>query len=94
MNIEHDVIACKTCHRPRQFLEYELINLVIHKENDPIGNCPTMPAVNLRLYCNNCKTNTSEPWPYEDEKVIPMFINDVKKHSVKADKIEYMDVRI
>ena len=94
MNIEHDVIACKTCHRPRQFLEYELINLVIHKENDAIGNSPTMPAVNLRLYCNNCKTNTSEPYPYNDPKFIPMFINDVKKHSVKFKNQEYMEVQI
>ena len=94
MNIQHEVIASKVCHRPRQFLEYELINLVIHKENDPIGSLPTVPAVNLHMYCGNCKTNTSNPYPYENPDVIENFITDVKKHSVKADKIEFLDVQI
>jgi hypothetical protein len=94
MNIQHEVVECKVCRNSRQFLEYEKINLVIHKEDDPIGNCPKVPAVNLHFYCNTCKTNTSEPYPYENEKIIPMFIKDVQKHSTHFDNITYREVEI
>jgi hypothetical protein len=92
MDIKHEVVACKTCNRPRQFLEYELINLVIHQEGDEIGNCKTRPAALLRFYCQNCQTNTSEPHLYQDPAVIPNFIKDVKSHSAKFEAQEYISI--
>ena len=92
MNIQHEVINCKVCNRPRQFLDHELINLVIHKEGDDIGSSQKVKAVNLRFYCQNCKSNTSEPYPFENEKVVPKFLKDIKKHSPKFDKTEYLTI--
>ena len=92
MNIEHEVINCKVCNRKRELIDHELINLVIHKEGDDIGNCQTVPAVNLRLFCQNCKTNTSEPYPYNNPDVIPRFIEDVKKHSARFENKEYITI--
>lgn len=92
MNIQHDVINCKVCRQPRLLLDHELTVKIIKKEGDSPTYNPKIKVVNLRLYCKNCAVNYNEPFPYDDERCVKPFIEDVKKHSAQFDKIEYIEV--
>ena len=91
MNIT-EIINCKTCNQPRQYLDHEKIIKIDNHEGDIIGQNRKSKAVNLRLYCKNCRYNYSEIVPYNDEKYIPAFIKDVKDASAHFDKMEFMEI--
>ena len=93
-NLAQTAVLCKVCNRKREYLDSEKIILSVHREGDSINTARKMTALNLHMYCGNCKTNNSEPFTYENEKFIEPFIKDVQKHSVKFNKAEYLDVVI
>ena len=83
---------CNVCNEKMEYLDYELIQLAIYKLGDAIGLNQHIKAVNVRFYCGNCKVNYAMPFPYNDEKFVPMFIKDIKKHSVKFESQEYIEI--
>ena len=91
MNIEQET-RCDICNEKMEYLDHELINLSVNKSGDPIGFNKFVKAVNVRFYFGTCKVNYSKPYPFNNEKVIPAFIADIRKHCIKFDKLDYLQL--
>ena len=92
MNIIQDT-RCRVCNRPQEYIEHELTILPMIRDFGYIGESKKLKICNVRFYCDNCKVNMSKPFPYNDEKVIPAFITDVKKHTVRFEAREYQEIK-
>jgi hypothetical protein len=91
MNIDFET-RCKVCHQKQEFLDHELIIIPFIRDGAYIGESQKQKICNVRFYCDNCKVNMSKPFPYNDEKVISAFIEDVKKSCVKFNQKEYREI--
>lgn len=91
MNIENEIL-CKVCNQKQEMIDHELTVIPFVKEGMNIGLKQTQKVCNVRFYCNKCKVNMSQVFPYEDERIIPAFIEDVQKFSVKFKNQEYMEI--
>jgi hypothetical protein len=90
--IDENIAKCKICNSKMEYLDHEIISLPIYHEGAVIGGQKNVPAVNINFYCDRCQCNRSEAFPYKDEEIIPRFIEDVKKYSVKFEKRRYINV--
>ena len=91
MDIQNE-IRCKVCNEKLEYLNYELTVIPFIKEGAPIGVHQKQKVCNVRFYCKNCKVNMAKPYPYNDEKFIKPFIEDVARHSVKFESQEYLEI--
>jgi len=87
-----EIIKCRTCNQKLEFLDSELIKLPYIKEGAAIGTGTYKNAVNILLYCNQCKVNQSKPYCYEDKKIVPMFIADIKAASTEFSDRSYNEI--
>jgi hypothetical protein len=91
MNILQET-RCNVCNEKMEYLDYELTVIPFLKDGTPIGVHQKQKVCNVRFYCKNCKVNMAKPYPYNDEKFIKPFIEDNKRHSVKFESQEYIEI--
>ena len=92
MNIEQE-IRCNVCKNKMQYLNHELTVIPYIIDGSPIGVNTIMNVCNIQFYCADCRANWSKPYPYIDKNLVPKFVDDIQKHTVKFDKHEYLELR-
>ena len=91
MNLE-EVTMCPSCNKRLRYADSEKTVIQIVKDGQDINQHIRSKALNISFECPNCselagqKTFITKTYPYNDEKFIPLFIEDIKKYINNSNK--------
>jgi hypothetical protein len=87
-----NIVSCHICNNVQEYIQHELTVIPIAKDGDTVGVNQKRKFCNVQFFCKSCGVNQSKIFPYEDEKYLKPFIEDIKKHCVKFEDRRYRKI--